>query len=65
MSALDRLYTRWPFYGVRRMTLALHDQGWSVNHKRTRLAEYRSLLLLLQRSAAAQQSCQSVACCRI
>jgi putative transposase len=36
MSALDRLYTRWPFYGVRRMTLALHDQGWWVNHKRTR-----------------------------
>ncbi len=25
-----------PFSGVRRMTLALHDQGWPVNHKRTR-----------------------------
>jgi putative transposase len=36
MRELDRLYTRWPFYGVRRMTLALQAQGWPVNHKRTR-----------------------------
>jgi putative transposase len=36
MRALDALYTRWPFYGVRRMTIALQEQGWSVNPKRTR-----------------------------
>jgi putative transposase len=36
MRALDELYTRWPFYGVRRMTLALQKQGWAVNPKRTR-----------------------------
>jgi putative transposase len=36
MRALDALYTRWPFYGVRRMTLALQEQGWAVNPKRTR-----------------------------
>jgi putative transposase len=36
MRALDELYTRWPFYGVRRMTIALQAQGWTVNPKRTR-----------------------------
>jgi putative transposase len=36
MRELDRLYTRWPFYGVRRMMLALQEQGWPVNHKRIR-----------------------------
>jgi putative transposase len=36
MRALDKLYTRWPFYGVRRMTIALQGQGWAVNLKRTR-----------------------------
>jgi putative transposase len=36
MRAVDALYTRWPFYGVRRMTLALQKQGWAVNPKRTR-----------------------------
>ena len=36
MRELDRLYTRRPFYGVRRMTIALQSQGWPVNHKRIR-----------------------------
>ena len=36
MRALDELYTRWPFYGVRRMTLVLQAQGWAVNPKRIR-----------------------------
>ena len=39
MRALDELYTRWPFYGVRRMTLALQAQGWAVNPKRTEPAD--------------------------
>jgi putative transposase len=34
--ALDGLYTRWPFYGVRRRTLAVQQQGWAVNPKRAR-----------------------------
>jgi putative transposase len=36
MRALDELYTRWPFYGVRRMTIALQAQRWPINPKRTR-----------------------------
>jgi putative transposase len=36
MRALDELYTRWPFYGVRRMSISLQAQGWAVNPKRTR-----------------------------
>jgi putative transposase len=39
MKALDKLYTRWPFYGVRRMTIALQGQGWAVNLKRTEPAD--------------------------
>jgi putative transposase len=52
MRALDELYTRWPFYGVRRMTVALQGQGWSVNPKRTR----RLLRLMGHRSALPQTS---------
>lgn len=36
MKRLDRLYTRWPFYGVRRMTLELNNQDYQVNAKRIR-----------------------------
>jgi putative transposase len=36
MKRLDRLYTRWPFYGVRRMTLELYNQDYQVNAKRIR-----------------------------
>ena len=34
MHALDRLYTRYPFYGVRRLQQALRHEGYAVNHKR-------------------------------
>ena len=34
MHALDRLYTRYPFYGVRRLVQALRQEGYAVNHKR-------------------------------
>lgn len=34
MHALDRLYTRYPFYGVRRLQQALRHEGYVVNHKR-------------------------------
>lgn len=34
LHALDALYTAYPFYGSRRMTHALHVQGYPVNRKR-------------------------------
>lgn len=34
MRVLDEQYTRTPFYGVRRMTAWLRQQGYAVNHKR-------------------------------
>jgi putative transposase len=34
MRLLDELYTRYPFYGIRRMTAWLQQQGHIVNHKR-------------------------------
>lgn len=30
---IDELYTRWPFYGVRRITAHLNQEGLLVNHK--------------------------------
>lgn len=34
MRRLDEQYTRTPFYGIRRMTAWLQQQGYAVNHKR-------------------------------
>jgi putative transposase len=34
MRLLDEQYTRTPFYGSRRMAIALGEQGWKVNRKR-------------------------------
>jgi putative transposase len=36
MRLLDEQYTRTPFYGIRRMTAWLRQQGQRVNHKRVR-----------------------------
>lgn len=36
MRALDEQYTATPFYGVRRMTHALRQQGYEINPKRVR-----------------------------
>jgi putative transposase len=36
MKQLDQLYTRYPFYGVRRMTIELCNRDYSVNVKRVR-----------------------------
>ena len=36
MRLIDETYTRWPFYGVRRMTAWLRRQGHGVNPKRVR-----------------------------
>lgn len=34
MRHIDRQYTRTPFYGSRRMTVALNGEGYAVNRKR-------------------------------
>jgi putative transposase len=36
MRLLDTMYTERPFFGIRRMTDWLHQQGYPVNHKRVR-----------------------------
>ena len=33
MHAIDRIYTRWPAFGYRRITAKLQDQGFAVNRK--------------------------------
>ena len=34
MREIDRIYTRWPFYGYPRITDELRVRGWGVNEKR-------------------------------
>lgn len=34
MKAIDKQYTKTPYYGIRRMTVSLRNQGFQVNHKR-------------------------------
>jgi len=34
MGRIDELYTQWPFYGSRRLTVELRGQGFAVNRKR-------------------------------
>ena len=36
MRRMDELYTKWPFYGSRRMVAVLRREGWAVNRKRAR-----------------------------
>jgi putative transposase len=36
MRRMDERYTKWPFYGSRRMVAALRQDGWIVNRKRVR-----------------------------
>lgn len=36
MRLIDKQYTDAPFYGIRRMTASLKDQGHEVNHKRVK-----------------------------
>jgi len=36
MHEIDKLYTRHPFFGYRRMTSKLREKGWPVNRKRIR-----------------------------
>lgn len=34
MNAIDRKYTELPFYGILKMTVAMNEQGFKVNHKK-------------------------------
>ena len=34
MNAIDRQYTELPFYGILKMTVAMNEQGFRVNHKK-------------------------------
>jgi len=34
MRRIDELFTKWPFYGSRRMTVTLRAEGWALNRKR-------------------------------
>jgi putative transposase len=36
MHAIDRIYTKWPAFGYRRITAMLHEEGYQVNRKRVR-----------------------------
>ena len=36
MRRLDEIYTKWPFYGSRRMVAELRGEGYDVNRKRVR-----------------------------
>lgn len=36
MHEIDKLYTKFPFFGYRRMTHMLREMGWPVNRKRVR-----------------------------
>lgn len=34
MKAIDREYTAHPFFGIRKITLAMREEGFAVNHKK-------------------------------
>lgn len=52
MHAIDRIYTQYPFYGVRRMQQALRRAGYTVNHKRVhRLMQRMGLQAIYPRAS--------------
>jgi putative transposase len=57
MEAIDRQYLKTPFYGIRRMTVELNNQGFSVNHKRIqRLMRLMGLLAIYQKPKTTQRN---------
>ena len=36
MRRIDEIYTKWPFYGARKLVAALRSEGYAVNRKRVR-----------------------------
>ncbi len=55
MHAIDRIYSQYPFYGVRRIQQALRREGYAVNHNRVhRLMQAMGLQAIFpQRSLSA------------
>ena len=50
MEAIDRQYLKTPFYGIRKMTVELNNQGLLVNHKRVqRLMRLMGLVAIYQK----------------
>jgi len=50
MEAIDRQYLKTPFYGIRKMTVELNNQGFLVNHKRVqRLMRLMGLVAIYQK----------------
>ena len=50
MKVIDEVFTRYPFYGKRRITRYLHEHGFPVGVKRTRtLMEYMGLIPMVPR----------------
>ncbi len=48
-AAIEQIVLAFPGYGYRRVTAALHREGWAVNHKRVwRVMREESLLCRLQ-----------------
>ena len=58
MKAIDREYTAHPFFGARRILLAMRDRGFEVNHKRIsrlmRLMEIQAIYAAPKTSIPAQ-----------
>ena len=60
MHAIDRLYTRYPFYGVRRIQKALRQEGLAVNHKRVhRLMQRMGLKAIYPRRRLRKRYCRN------
>src|SRR5208337_1345214 len=48
MKTIDRVFTKWPFYGSRKIVVELHAQGHDVNRKRVqRLMQVMGLQALV------------------
>jgi putative transposase len=56
MRRMNEQYTQTPFYGIRRMTAWLRQQGYAVNHKRVgrllRLMGFQTVGSALSQAAA-------------
>jgi len=50
MRRIDEIFTRWPFYGARRMVAELRGEGWIVNRERvTRLMRLMGIEAIYQK----------------
>jgi putative transposase len=50
MRRIDEIFTKWPFYGARRMVAELRGEGWNVNRERvTRLMRLMGIEAIYQK----------------